>query len=234
MFLFVGNSCFLLISPRAYFMYRAMLNLAPLSAAAPNTAPYPHVMASGLLSADSMEALNRDFPNINKPGFFPLELLKGQGESFNRLVEELNGPTIAEVLSEKLGIDLRGKPRMITVRKWSAAKDGRIHNDGEAKICTSLLYLNPTWEAKEDGGRFRVLTSDRSFDDSVSEFAPIFGNFLAFKRTENSWHGHKPFVGERRVIQITWLRSQEEYDRKFKRGRLSYFLKRLLPWTSNY
>ena len=53
-----------------------------------------------------------------------------------------------------------------------------------------------------------------------------------FARTENSWHGHKPFTGERRVIQITWLQSQKEYDRKLKRGRFSYFLKRLMPWTS--
>ena len=31
---------------------------------------------------------------------------------------------------------------------------------------------------------------------------------LAFKRSNNSWHGHEPFAGERRVIQFNWLTSQ--------------------------
>jgi hypothetical protein len=30
---------------------------------------------------------------------------------------------------------------------------------------------------------------------------PAGGMMLAFKRTENSFHGHKPFVGERRLVQ---------------------------------
>jgi len=203
------------------------LKLEPLAQAVPSRDPYPHVMASGMLESDSAGALARDFPYIKKPGFFPVGLLKRKG-AFDALLKELEGPEIAALLSDKLGIDLRDKPRMITVRKWSAIQDGRIHNDGEAKICTSLIYLNPEWKDGEDGGRFRVLKSEKSFDDTAAESAPIYGNFVAFKRTDNSWHGHKPFAGERRVIQVTWLRSQEDYDRKFKRGKLSMFLKRLL------
>jgi hypothetical protein len=61
---------------------------------------------------------------------------------------------------------------------------------------------------------------------------PVFGSFFAFKRTENSWHGHKPFTGERRVIQTTWLRSWDDFDRKEKRGRFAFLLKRLL--SSSY
>jgi hypothetical protein len=46
-----------------------------------------------------------------------------------------------------------------------------------------------------------------------------------FKRTENSFHGHLPYEGERRVIQIAWITSQKEIDRKTKRGRFSRLLK---------
>jgi hypothetical protein len=32
------------------------------------------------------------------------------------------------------------------------------------------------------------------------------GTLLAFRRTDHSWHGHKPFVGERRMLQLNYLR----------------------------
>jgi hypothetical protein len=35
---------------------------------------------------------------------------------------------------------------------------------------------------------------------------PAGGTMLAFKRTENSFHGHKPFVGERRLVQLSFTR----------------------------
>lgn len=208
-----------------------LLRLEPLASAAALRDPYPHVIASGLLRKEDAPALARDFPAIEKPGFFPLSLLKRQG-AFDALLRDLEGPELAAILTEKLGIELRDKPRMITIRKWSAAKDGRIHNDGEAKIATALLYLNEGWPEGEDGGRFRVLRSDKSFDDTASEVPPVYGTFVAFRRTGNSWHGHKPFAGERRVVQTTWLRSWEDLARKEKRGRMSHFLKRFFP--SNY
>jgi hypothetical protein len=35
--------------------------------------------------------------------------------------------------------------------------------------------------------------------------SPIGGTLLAFRRADNSWHGHQPFVGDRKVIQFNWL-----------------------------
>jgi len=191
--------------------------------------PFTYLFAQNTLLSEMTTVLKQDFPVIDRPGFFPLSTLKYNG-AFHALIKELQAPELAEVLSKKLGTDLRDKPRMITVRKWSAAKDGRIHNDGEAKIATSLFYLNDEWPNAEEGGRFCVLKSERSFNDTVAEVAPGFGGFAAFRRSDNSWHGHRPFVGERRVIQVTWLRSQEDLERKEKRGRTSLFLKRLLPF----
>jgi SM-20-related protein len=187
------------------------------------TDPYPYFIASSVLDSSFAEELKHDFPPIDRPGFFPLKESWRRG-IFAQLLEALESYELAEILTQKLGIELRDKPRLITIRKWSAAKDGRIHNDSKAKIATSLLYLNNTW-TDSGAGRLRVLRSLHSFDDPVAEISPLYGTFFAFRRTENSWHGHMPFVGERRVIQITWLQSWEEYERKQKRGRLSWLLK---------
>ncbi len=201
-----------------------LLQLDAIAQAQASRNPYPHVIASGALLAGVGESLKRDFPGITKTGYLPLSLLERKG-AFDALLSDLESPELAALLSDKLGLELRDKPRMITVRKWSAGSDGRIHNDGEAKIATSLIYLNETWP-EGDGGRLRVLRSDQSFDDTAAEVPPTYGTFFAFARTENSWHGHKPFTGERRVIQTTWLRSWEDYRRKEKRGRFSFLLKR--------
>jgi SM-20-related protein len=190
------------------------------------TVPYKHMVAHNAITDSYKEAMSKDFPEIKNPGFFHLETMELKGV-FKQLIDELNSPELSEVLSNKLNVELRDKPKLITVRKWSAKKDGRIHNDGESKIVTALFYLNDSWSETEDGGRFRVLASDRSFDDTVTEVAPNFGEFVVFVRSDNSWHGHKPFVGERRVVQITWLKSQEHMQRKQKRGRLSFFLKKI-------
>lgn len=210
----------------------SLLQLNHIAAAPVMRDPYPYLVAHNVLSKDLLTRLYADFPAIEKPGFFPVGTMARKG-AFDTLIKELQSPELAELLTQKLQIELRDKPSMVTVRKWSAAKDGRIHNDGEAKIVTSLLYLNEGWPEGEDGGKFRVLRSDRSFDDSAAEIAPLFGTFIAFARTENSWHGHKPFVGERRVIQTTWLRSHEDLERKQKRGRLSLLLKNWLSFSKN-
>jgi len=203
-----------------------VLQFDAIADARPERDPYPYILTSGALSPTIASALNQDFPDITKNGYLPLSLLNRKG-MFDALLNDLEGPEIAALLSDKLGLELRDKPRMITVRKWSAGNDGRIHNDGEAKICTSLIYLNETWP-EGDAGRLRVLRNKDSFDSTAAEVPPTFGTFFAFARTENSWHGHKPFTGERRVIQTTWLRSWEDFERKDKRGRFSFFLKRLI------
>ena len=61
----------------------------------------------------------------------------------------------------------------------------------------------------------------------MEEVSPEVGNVLAFLRSDRSWHGHTPFVGERRVVQVAWLRDASELERKRRRHGLSRFLKRL-------
>ncbi|MGD8497948.1 MAG: hypothetical protein PVG82_03510, partial [Chromatiales bacterium] len=44
-------------------------------------------------------------------------------------------------------------------------------------------------------------------EDFAAEVPPIGGTLLAFRRTDDSYHGHKQFVGERRMLQLSFLRS---------------------------
>lgn len=207
-------------------MALSFINLENLENAKVKKSPYTHMVGVDIVSEADKQKLSIDYPEIENPGFFPLDTMKLNG-NFERLIQELQGPEIAEILTRKLNIELRDKPRMITIRRWSAKKDGRIHNDGEAKIVTALLYLNDSWPQNEDGGKFRVLTSDKNFEDCATEVPPDYGTFVAFVRSHNSWHGHKPFAGERRVVQVTWLRSEEDLERKKKRGKLSFLLKKV-------
>lgn len=201
-----------------------MLNFDALLEARTRTEPFTYIVAEGTLTAEEAADVRRDYPAIDKTGYLPLTRLESQGR-FQELIEDLQSPRLAEVLSEKLGLDLIDKPRMITVRKLSKMGDGRIHNDSLSKICTMLVYLNDDWD-KEEGGAIRALNGPDSMDDYAEEVEPLAGNVFAFARSDTSWHGHPPFAGERYVIQTTFLTSQEELDRKEQRGGLQMKLKR--------
>ena len=155
---------------------------------------------------------------------YPLEQMDVHG-AFKELIDEIEGPDFTAAVSDTLGTDLRPYPQLITIRKVSAAHEGRIHCDSESKIATCLIYMNDTWDSPE--GRFRVLKNDHDFKDYVAEASPETGAIVAFKRADHSWHGHTPYVGERRVVQIAWVRSQADIDRKKKRHGLSSFFKNL-------
>ncbi|MBN8714377.1 MAG: 2OG-Fe(II) oxygenase, partial [Xanthomonadales bacterium] len=59
------------------------------------------------------------------------------------------------------------------------------------------------------------------------ELVPLYGEIAAFKRCDNSFHGHLPYAGERRVIQVAWLVSEQDKLRKTRRGRFSRGFKKL-------
>ena len=64
--------------------------------------------------------------------------------------------------------------------------------------------------------------------DIIVEVPPVAGTLLAFKRSDNSWHGHEPFSGERRVIQFNWLTSQGNRQIAMLRHHTSASFKRAL------
>jgi Rps23 Pro-64 3,4-dihydroxylase Tpa1-like proline 4-hydroxylase len=111
------------------------------------------------------------------------------------------------------------------VRGRCSEKDGKIHTDSETKIITILIYMNSAWESS--GGRLRLLRSGNNLEDVILEVPPTEGTLLAFRRSNNSWHGHKPFSGPRRVIQFNWVTSEAVVRREQNRHRLSAFIKKL-------
>jgi len=189
--------------------------------------PFPYTVIEHSLADSLRPAVDNDFPKYDRSGFFPY-VPEECGPTVQRLVDDIRSPEFADALGRSLGVErLSQYPTIVTIRNLSKDTDGRIHNDSKSKIITSLLYLNETWPDTTDGC-FHFLSSPESFDRRIGNpVKPLFGTFTAFRRTENSWHGHPPYAGERRVIQCAWLTSTEELDRKLKRGRFQRFLKKL-------
>ena len=99
-----------------------------------------------------------------------------------------------------------------------------MHTDSVSKIITVLIYMNPRWE--ESGGRLRLLRSPSDLDDFVAEVPPDEGTLVAFRRSDRSYHGHKRFIGPRRVIQANWVTNHEALRVHTGRHRVSAFFKR--------
>ena len=200
-----------------------MIDLAAIRAAPLAREPYDFFLGSDVLESQAIDGLRRDFPDITKPGYLTVDEVRLKGR-FKALVEELEGPELTEELSLKFGRDLHPFPRLTTVMKRSQPKYGAIHTDGASKVMTMLVYMNDSWEPGE-GGRLRVLYDGRNFEPYAVEVPPVMGTVFAFLRSDRSWHGHRPFSGERRVVQVAWVKSQEDLDRKRKTNKLAQVFK---------
>ena len=62
----------------------------------------------------------------------------------------------------------------------------------------------------------------------VAEVPPTEGTLVAFRRSNNSWHGHKLFIGPRRVVQFNWVTGQRAAKLTGLRHGLSAFAKRMM------
>jgi hypothetical protein len=189
--------------------------------------PFAFLIAYEQLPRAAANELGRDFPRYPSAGFFPYEA-KDCGPSVQQLVAELIDPAIASSIGAKLGIENLGQfPTLVTLCRALNKRHGTIHTDSTSKIATALLYLNESWPDTSDGC-LRFLAKKDDIDALVTpEVKPVYGNFVVFKRAENSYHGHLPFEGERRVIQVAWLTSEDEKLRKTQRGKFSRLLKKL-------
>ena len=205
-----------------------MLNFDAISAAELVEGPFKHFATTGVLSAHDLAKARRDFPDINNPGIFPLSELNCCGQ-FSDLINDIRSSELEKVMEEKYGVDLSDKPLMITVRGQAQKKDGRIHTDAKTKFLTCLLYLNEPWD--EGGGRLRLLRSGGDISDYFTEIPPNGGTLVSFLRSENSWHGHEPFEGERRYIMFNWMTSQAALDADLRRHRVSAKAKKLNPFS---
>jgi SM-20-related protein len=183
----------------------AHLNLEKLRQATLETEPYLFTIVPGFLSAASVKQINATYPKIAKGGSYPIESLKAS-MTIKEVIDELDGPEYQAAIEEKFGVLLAGQPKMYSLRGYTRAKDGQIHTDSKDKIITVLLYLNESWP--HSGGRLRLLRNGHDVEDYVAEVPPDNGTLLVFKRSDNSWHGHDPFQGPRRSLQMNWMTSE--------------------------
>jgi hypothetical protein len=186
--------------------------------------PFDFVVVPDFLRSENFPAVLADYPEVPGPGSHPPAELEIRGH-FRALIDELRGPDFQAAIERKFAIDLSGRPTMYTVRGYVRERDGAIHTDSKTKIITVLLYMNERWQ--EDAGRLRLLRGPDNLDDYVAEVPPYGGTLLAFRRADNSWHGHKPISGQRRAIQLNWVTSQAVVDAEQNRHGFSTRLKRL-------
>jgi hypothetical protein len=206
-----------------------MLNIDALRCARLNRDPFDFLVVPSFIVADDLERVNSDYPAIDKPRNYRLEELRIEG-AFQRIVEELNGPDLRGAISEKFGVDLEGKSTAMTVRGRCENNDGNIHTDSRTKIITALIYFNKAWP--HEGGRLRLLRSADNIEDYAEEIVPVGGTLLVFRRCDHSYHGHKPYEGQRRMVQLSWVEPKRVGNYRDKRAKLIWKLKRKLGISS--
>ena len=186
--------------------------------------PFEFLIVPEFVKAEARAAIDKDYPEVARAGSFPLREVT-YGPAFAKLVEEMRSEKFRKAFEAKFDVDLTNRPDMITVRGRCSEKDGKIHTDSETKIITILVYMNSAWESS--GGQLRLLRSGTNLEDVILEVPPTEGTLLAFRRSNNSWHGHKPFSGSRRVIQFNWVTSEAVVGREQNRHRFSAWMKKL-------
>jgi len=189
--------------------------------------PYEHIILPGFVKFEALCQINHDYPHIEHAGSFPLASLEF-GPSFQALVDAMESEAFRKAFEDKFEIDLSSRPTTITVRGRSDTRDGNIHCDSESKIITILLYMNPDWD--DAGGRLRLLRSQKNIHDVAAEVPPCGGALVAFLRSDHSWHGHLPFIGERRVIQFNWVTGEGSQRFALFRHRVSASVKQMLSF----
>ena len=187
--------------------------------------PYEHLIVRQFVKTDALAKINSDYPKIEDVGSFPLDGLQF-GPNFQDMVNALDSEEFRKAFEEKFKIDLTDRPSTITVRGRCGTRDGNIHTDSASKIITVLLYMNSAWD--QPGGRLRLLRSGNDINDVAVEVPPAEGTLLAFLRSDHSWHGHLPFIGERRVIQFNWVTGKSSQQMAMLRHGISATVKRVL------
>lgn len=187
--------------------------------------PFEYVVVSNFLKPDALKKVVETYPpEILKGGSYPVESVKAGGP-LSEVLKELDGPEFEQAVEEKFGVELKGKPKMYSLRGYCRSSDGKIHTDSKDKIITVLLYLNDDWAP--EGGKLRLLRSGTNLEDYADEVPPDNGTLLIFKRSDKSWHGHGPYEGVRRSIQMNWMVSEGRRGFHKLRHKLSAGLKKL-------
>lgn len=203
------------------------LAYAALAATPVAESPFRHVVVRDFVPPDELEGVVRDLPQITRGGSFPISSLR-LGPRASALMQELEGPNFRAAVARKFGLNLDQAATMVTLRGQSRERDGQIHRDSKAKRVTVLLYLNPetaAWAQQE--GCLRLLRGPKDLEDYAVEVPPVNGTLLIFPNGDNTWHGHRQYIGQRYVVQLNYMTDDDSARSEIRRHRLSAFVKRL-------
>jgi hypothetical protein len=201
------------------------LEWAAIEAARKVDTPFEHMVIPQALTAASAAVIPGEFPAIRLPGSFPLTDAP-PGPALSAVIADLTSDRFRAAMGKAFDVELDGRPAVVTLRGQCGARDGRIHTDSRSKILSLLLYLNDGWSAPE--GRLRLLDDHRDLAAPAVEVPPTLGTLLVFRRSDHSWHGHTPYVGQRRVLQVNYLHTARDSVASVLRHRLSALGKRLV------
>ena len=177
-------------------------------------------------TARSLDAVLADLPPLGRRGSFPVDAVR-LGPNAAALMEAIEGPMLRAAVERLFGLDLQNSPTMVTLRGWTSPRDGRIHCDSLAKRVTVLLYLNretDAWSRQE--GCLRLLRGPKDLEDFAVEVPPVNGTLLIFPNGPTTWHGHRPFVGQRYSVQLNYMTTDDKARSELRRHRISAFVKR--------
>jgi len=189
------------------------------------TDPFDHIVVPAFIKREALKAINDDYPELPGPGTFPVETCQG-GARFTDLWEAVNSAQFRDWIADKFDMDLRETAVMGTIRRECEPTDGAIHTDSKTKLITILFYFNEEWP--HEGGRLRLLRSETDLEDFADEVVPENGTMLAFRVCKHSYHGHKPFTGDRRIMQLHFVDPKRIEKNKMKRRTLRWRIKKLL------
>ena len=200
-----------------------MLNFELIKKAEINSEFYPFfTVQDAFLNKQDHKKIATDFPKINKGGSFPSDSVS-YGQSIQSLLDSLEGDQMRNILENKFQVDLQDKPVVSTFRGYSRMKDGKIHSDSKTKIITVLLYLNENWD--KGSGLLRMLREENNIDNYITEIPASMGSMVAFKVTNNCWHGFIPYEGKRCSIQLNYLYKEALSQHKIRHKLSSFFKK---------
>lgn len=205
-----------------------ILDFERLRAAPVLADPFAHLAVPRFVRPEALGAVFGALPAMRGCGSFPVSALP-LGQAARELVHGLEGEAFRAIVAEKFGLDLEAAPVMTTLRGNSGARDGQIHTDSSTKRVTVLLYLNPAshaaWARQE--GCLRLLRNGSDIEDYAAEIAPVDGTLLVFPNGPAAFHGHKPFIGQRYVVQMNYMTTNARAKAELRRHHLSAFVKRL-------
>src|SRR5256885_14089198 len=77
--------------------------------------PFPYLIVDNLIRPDVLPEVVESFPRIPKRGSFPPEAVFYSGR-FATLIDEMHSPELRDLVGDRFGMDLNGRPPMPTIR----------------------------------------------------------------------------------------------------------------------